>query len=84
MFAPRGVPHAFMVLSDVARLITIHTRLVQAFYYGASEPVGAVASGHRFRPHLRVGHEEQRDRNPRTTSIRGLIDGRLLHRVTCI
>ena len=24
-FAPRGVPHAFMVLSDVARLITIRT-----------------------------------------------------------
>ena len=39
VFAPRGVPHAFMVLSDVARLITIHTPgSCEAFYQGASEP----------------------------------------------
>ena len=45
-FAPRGVPHAFMVLSDVARLITIHTPgSCEAFYHGASEPAGADGSG---------------------------------------
>jgi quercetin dioxygenase-like cupin family protein len=44
-FAPRGVPHAFMVLSDVARLITIQTPgSCEAFYYGASEPAGADGS----------------------------------------
>jgi len=37
--APRGVPHAFMVLSEVARLLTLHTPGgCDAFYYGASEP----------------------------------------------
>ena len=46
VFAPRGVPHAFMVLSEVARLITIHTPgSCEAFYYGASEPIGADGSG---------------------------------------
>jgi hypothetical protein len=46
VFAPRGVPHAFMVLSDVARLITIHTPgSCEAFYHGASEPVGAGGFG---------------------------------------
>jgi quercetin dioxygenase-like cupin family protein len=38
--APRGVPHAFMVLSDSARLLCLHTPGVcQAFYLDASEPV---------------------------------------------
>jgi quercetin dioxygenase-like cupin family protein len=40
--APRGVAHAFMVLSDVARLLCLHTPgSCQAFYHGASEPIGA-------------------------------------------
>ena len=44
--APRGVPHAFMVLSDVARLITIQTPgSCEAFYHGASEPAGTGGSG---------------------------------------
>ncbi len=39
-FAPRGVPHAFMVVSDMARLLCLHTPGVcQAFYLGASEPI---------------------------------------------
>ncbi len=38
--APRGVPHAFMVLSDTARLLCLHTPgSCQAFYWGASEPI---------------------------------------------
>ncbi|MEA3055041.1 MAG: hypothetical protein QOD30_473 [Actinomycetota bacterium] len=37
--APRGVPHAFLVLSDTARLLNIQTPGVgDAFYLGASEP----------------------------------------------
>ena len=40
--APRGVPHAFMVLSEVTRLLCLHTPgSCQAFYRDASEPMGA-------------------------------------------
>ena len=39
-FVPRGVPHAFLVVSEVARLFTLQTpgAVGQAFYRGASEP----------------------------------------------
>jgi len=38
--APRGVPHAFLVLSDSATMLTLHTPgTCQAFYLGASEPL---------------------------------------------
>jgi len=38
--APRGVPHAFMVVSERARLLCLHTPgSCQAFYLGASEPL---------------------------------------------
>jgi quercetin dioxygenase-like cupin family protein len=41
-FAPRGMPHAFMVLSPVARLLCLHTPgCCQAFYWDASEPITA-------------------------------------------
>jgi quercetin dioxygenase-like cupin family protein len=40
--APRGVPHAFLVLSKVARLLCLHTPgCCQAFYWDASEPITA-------------------------------------------
>lgn len=40
--APRGVPNAFLVLSDVARLLCLHTPgCCQAFYWDASEPISA-------------------------------------------
>src|SRR4030081_3319200 len=39
MFTPKGVPHAFLVVSDCARLLTFQTPGTgQAFYRGASEP----------------------------------------------
>jgi len=39
--APRGVPHAFKVLSPVARVLFLHTPgNCEAFYMGASEPIG--------------------------------------------
>lgn len=46
-FAPRGVPHAFKVLSPVARVLCVHTPgTCEAFYMGASEPIDAgTASG---------------------------------------
>jgi quercetin dioxygenase-like cupin family protein len=38
-FTPKGVPHAFLVVSDTARLLTFQTPGIgQAFYRGASEP----------------------------------------------
>ncbi|GAA3824296.1 cupin domain-containing protein [Nocardioides panacisoli] len=38
--APRGVPHAFMVVSPVARMLCLHTPgTCEAFYWDASEPV---------------------------------------------
>lgn len=38
--APRGVPHAFMVVSESARLLFLHTPgCCQAFYWDASEPL---------------------------------------------
>ncbi|MBA2552852.1 MAG: cupin domain-containing protein [Geodermatophilaceae bacterium] len=46
--APRGVPHAFLVLTDATRLLCLHTPgCCQAFYFGASEPLedGTTVSG---------------------------------------
>ncbi len=38
-FTPRGVPHAFLVVSDRARVLTMQTPGIgQAFYRDASEP----------------------------------------------
>jgi quercetin dioxygenase-like cupin family protein len=38
-FTPKGTPHAFVVCSDYARLLTVQTPGIgQAFYRGASEP----------------------------------------------
>jgi len=38
--APRGVPHAFKVLSPVAHVLFLHTPgTCEAFYMGASEPL---------------------------------------------
>ena len=40
--APRGVPHAFLVLTEAARLLCLHTPgCYQAFYMDASEPISA-------------------------------------------
>lgn len=39
-FVPKGVPHAFLVVSDSARLLSLHSpgEASQEFYRGASEP----------------------------------------------
>ena len=38
-FTPRGVPHALLVVSDGARVLTLKTPGIgQEFYRGASEP----------------------------------------------
>jgi quercetin dioxygenase-like cupin family protein len=44
--SPRGVPHAFRVLSPVARLLTFHTPgSGGSFYWNASEPATTDAEG---------------------------------------
>jgi quercetin dioxygenase-like cupin family protein len=44
--APRGVPHAFLVVSPTARLLCLQTPgCCQAFYLAASDPVGADKTG---------------------------------------
>lgn len=44
--APRGVPHAFMVVSESARLLCLHTPgCCQGFYMDASEPLAAGRPG---------------------------------------
>ena len=46
--APRGVPHAFKVLQEGTRMLCLHTPGGgQAFYFGASEPLGADGEGGR-------------------------------------
>ncbi|CAN7460352.1 cupin domain-containing protein [Arthrobacter sp. LjRoot78] len=44
--APRGVPHAFKVTQEGTRVLCLHTPGgAQAFYFGASEPIGADEDG---------------------------------------
>jgi uncharacterized RmlC-like cupin family protein len=44
--APRGVPHAFMVVSAFARMLCLHTPgCCQAFYWDASIPLGGDRGG---------------------------------------
>jgi quercetin dioxygenase-like cupin family protein len=45
-FAPRGVPHAFLVTSPEARMLCLETPgSAEAFYRGASEPAGTNSGG---------------------------------------
>jgi uncharacterized protein YjlB len=38
--APRGLPHAFMVVSETARMLCLHTPgCCEAFYWDASAPI---------------------------------------------
>lgn len=40
--APRGVPHAFLVTSETARVLTLQTPgSAESFYRGASDPAGS-------------------------------------------
>jgi len=44
-FVPKGTPHAFLVVTHSARLLTLQTPGIgQAFYRGASEPTTADTS----------------------------------------
>jgi quercetin dioxygenase-like cupin family protein len=44
--APRGVPHAFMVVSETATMLCLHTPgSCEAFYWDASRPLASGQSG---------------------------------------
>jgi quercetin dioxygenase-like cupin family protein len=47
-FAPRGVPHAFMVTSETARVLGLQTPGTgEAFYREAGEPIGSATDASR-------------------------------------
>jgi quercetin dioxygenase-like cupin family protein len=67
-FVPRGTPHAFLVVSDSARLLTMQTPGVgQAFYRGASEPTTEDTSDTLDLTRLRSSAEH----NPRGIELLG-------------
>lgn len=48
VIAPRGIPHAFKVLQEGTRMLCLHTPGgAQAFYFGASRPLGIDDKGER-------------------------------------
>lgn len=48
LFAPRGVPHAFMVTSETAHVLALQTPGTgEAFYRDAGEPIGSAADASR-------------------------------------
>jgi quercetin dioxygenase-like cupin family protein len=58
-FTPKGVPHAFLVLSDRARLLTMQTPGIgQAFYRAASEAATGDASETVDIPRIQVAAKE--------------------------
>jgi quercetin dioxygenase-like cupin family protein len=60
-FVPRGVPHAFLVSSETARLLTLLVPgSAEAFYRGASEPAGENASPDGPVDFARVGESAER------------------------
>ena len=68
-FVPKGVPHAFLVVSDSARLLSLHSPGApsQAFYRGASEPATADTSETVDMARLQASAKE----NPRGIEILG-------------
>lgn len=68
-FVPKGVPHAFIVVSSEARLITLQSpgAVGQAFYRGASEPAGDHTADYLDLPGLQTTAAA----NPRGITILG-------------
>jgi quercetin dioxygenase-like cupin family protein len=67
-FTPKGVPHAFVVVSDGARVLTLQTPGIgQAFYRGASEPATDDTSETVDIPRLQASAQQ----NPRGIEILG-------------
>ena len=59
--APRGVPHAFMVTSESARVLCFETPgSAEAFYRGASEPASSESDALKPSDFSRVGESAKR------------------------
>lgn len=59
--APRGVPHAFMVTSDSARVLALQTPATgEAFYRDAGEPISSAAEAARPADWARLREVAQR------------------------
>ena len=72
-FTPRGTPHAFLVVSETARILTMQAPGIgQAFYRDASDPCRR-RDGGRVRPRAAPGvrrGQSARHRDPRPTAVR--------------
>jgi quercetin dioxygenase-like cupin family protein len=68
-FVPKGVPHAFIVVSDTARILSLHSPAAasQAFYLGASEPATDDTSDRVDLARLQASAKE----NPRGVELLG-------------
>ena len=68
-FVPKGVPHAFLVVSETARLLSLHSPAVhsQPFYRGASDPATDDAAEKVDIPRLQASAKA----NPRGIEILG-------------
>lgn len=68
-FVPRGVPHAFLVVSESARILSLHSPAAnsQAFYRGASDPVTDDDAGMVDIPRLQASAQA----NPRGIELLG-------------
>ncbi len=72
-FTPRGVPHAFLVVSDHARVLVFQTPGIgEGFYRGASEPAVDDSSDTVDIARLQASAHENppRHRAARPTSVR--------------
>ena len=67
-FTPKGTPHAFLVVSETARLLAMQAPGIgQAFYRGASDPATSDASDAVDMPRLQASAKD----NPRGIAILG-------------
>ena len=67
-FTPKGTPHAFLVVSETARLLTMQAPGIgEAFYRGASDPATSDASDAVDMPRLQASAKD----NPRGIAILG-------------
>jgi quercetin dioxygenase-like cupin family protein len=88
LFAPRGVPHAFMVTSETARVLSLQTPGTgEAFYRDAGEPVRSLADASRPADWARLRAVAERfgeHRAGRSAAVRHPATGRCSSRVLAL
>jgi Uncharacterized conserved protein, contains double-stranded beta-helix domain len=74
VLAPRDVPHAFLVLSETATLLTLHTPgTCQAFYLRQRASDGRYQEGRRLRPRPGLGPRQRWYRDRRSATLRSTV-----------